>query len=281
MDPPRLDSGEDSAAASGEVSPEMIKEEVDEDSARERDPDDFLEVSVDLGKGKSDLIKVYPGDDVAALVDGFCQRHNIREPLRGKLLAQIQLQLSATEQEPNARSESSRSSENITENAEEEDRANDQLLRSFEQLGSRPAQTSGTHHMKRVYNQGLHILSGQRTVLSDEYCSRQAEENHGPEHWARDVPEGHKAPGRNGTATQAGTRGAGGERGQGGPLPSHHHSLARSQANLQGRRNALATGQGGCHESAKTRTRFRPQAGPGGGRFHFPPPDQQKAQCYG
>lgn len=54
------------------------------------DSDDCLEVSIDLGKGHTDTIKVFPGSNIENLVNTFCLKHSLMPRVREKLIKQIE-----------------------------------------------------------------------------------------------------------------------------------------------------------------------------------------------
>lgn len=53
----------------------------------------ILEVSIDLGRGLKDTIKVHDADEIDDLVDAFCAKHNLSAVLRPRLAQQISAEL--------------------------------------------------------------------------------------------------------------------------------------------------------------------------------------------
>jgi len=49
-----------------------------------------LEVSIDLGKGFSDTIKVFPGNNIENLVNTFCLKHNLVTKVKESLVKHIE-----------------------------------------------------------------------------------------------------------------------------------------------------------------------------------------------
>ena len=51
-------------------------------------------MAIELGPGREDIIKVRKGDNINALVDEFCLKHNLKSSLKPKLIEQIRSNLS-------------------------------------------------------------------------------------------------------------------------------------------------------------------------------------------
>ncbi len=225
--PPALleDNGEieeDSQDQNQDPSPaaEVIQEATDEDSA----DDDLLEVAVDLGQGKEDVIRVAPGDNVETLVDAFCQKHGIGATLRTKLLEQIRLQMEESEgrsgkgesQVPESappKNAMEESSENITEEAD--DVANDRLFKSFGMV-----ELQRTKHIKNVCTQGDSLKDSSNSRGITTGSKRKVEHGAASSRRTEAVREGGEAAGILGTVPAERAGGSRAGRGPRGYLPS-------------------------------------------------------------
>ena len=162
---------------------------MEEESVLNKSNEEILEVSVDLGNGREDVIKVFPGDNIEALVTTFCKRHNLKNTLQNKLVDQIKKSLpqqSPTMSPPMphpilsptltaGKSPLSKSSANITEYAgehsnlspvsrdpevyEPEDAANELLLKSFNTYyGTDEKSVEQKKHVQSVCKQGKDLV---------------------------------------------------------------------------------------------------------------------------
>lgn len=53
----------------------------------------LLEVTIDLGKGREGVFKIYSGEDVEEVVDGFCSRYSLGNAVKLKIIEQVRTKL--------------------------------------------------------------------------------------------------------------------------------------------------------------------------------------------